>query len=167
MPIAWRTRPIYVSRSYCEAGSSRVPGSEADMISSVEAVVELVVSRNDVRRDGFEAGESHQSGRAPRGQRKDISERAQERGGFFKESTKGWWRTRSPNDHGPWDTGKNSDDKRVPLSAPGVVCSWPGPGDSLVSGCSAGPVKDRGVQQRRELSRQEHHGLVACRRENR
>ena len=31
MPIVWRTRPIYVPRSYWEAGSSRAPGSEADM----------------------------------------------------------------------------------------------------------------------------------------
>lgn len=31
MPIVWRTRPMYVSRSYWEAGSSREPGSEADM----------------------------------------------------------------------------------------------------------------------------------------
>lgn len=31
-PAAWRTRPQYVDRSYCDSGSARIPGSEADMI---------------------------------------------------------------------------------------------------------------------------------------
>lgn len=77
MPIAWRTRPIYVSRSYCEAGSSRVPGSEADMMISggVEAVVvKLVFAGTAV----FGAS---------RGQRRDIGERGRmERGGFIFSS---------------------------------------------------------------------------------
>lgn len=32
MSAEWRTRPQYVLRSYCEVGSSRFPGIEADML---------------------------------------------------------------------------------------------------------------------------------------
>ena len=32
MPAACRTRPQYVLRSYCDSGSSRLPGMEADMV---------------------------------------------------------------------------------------------------------------------------------------
>lgn len=31
-PAAWRTRPQYVVKSYCDSGSARIPGSEADII---------------------------------------------------------------------------------------------------------------------------------------
>ncbi len=31
MPIECRTRPMYVPRSYCEMGRSRLPGSEDDI----------------------------------------------------------------------------------------------------------------------------------------
>ena len=39
------TRPQYVPRSYCEAGSSRFPGSEADIATSqlVDSRVRLLV----------------------------------------------------------------------------------------------------------------------------
>lgn len=33
MAAEWRTRPQYVLRSYCDAGSSRLPGIEADIAS--------------------------------------------------------------------------------------------------------------------------------------
>lgn len=84
MPIAWRTRPIYVSRSYCEAGSSRVPGSEADMISGVEAVVKLVVSRNDVRRDGFETGKVTKAGGRREVKEETLARGRRKEGGFSK-----------------------------------------------------------------------------------
>lgn len=37
MPAVCLTRPQYVLRSYCESGSSRLPGMEADMLAWVLA----------------------------------------------------------------------------------------------------------------------------------
>lgn len=34
MPAVCLTRPQYVLRSYCDSGSSRLPGKEADMLAS-------------------------------------------------------------------------------------------------------------------------------------
>lgn len=41
---AWRTRPQYVFRSYCDAGRSRLPGIDADMAASLRKAVN---ARND------------------------------------------------------------------------------------------------------------------------
>lgn len=35
MPVVCLTRPQYVLRSYCDSGSSRLPGREADMLGDV------------------------------------------------------------------------------------------------------------------------------------
>lgn len=38
MSAAWRTRPQYVLRSYCETGRSRFPGNE-DVMAGVEKLI--------------------------------------------------------------------------------------------------------------------------------
>lgn len=42
MPAVCLARPQYVLRSYCDSGSSRLPGREADILSVVVIVIVIV-----------------------------------------------------------------------------------------------------------------------------